>query len=448
LREKEERAASPTTTPGDWQLPSSPNAAATSNTAINTSGVNSPSAASPGGSETATPGRQQSLEHTNSTGSMLSKNSALFRSRKYTAEESEIKSDLDSCLAELAHTSKENEDLLEQKAELEAEVIRYKALFGESVRKQKVLEMQLEQNLVNSTISPAQLQASMEEVTELSRRVVQREPLPIPKDVDEYISHAGLSAEESEADASKSSQRQAIAATASLDKSGLLLKKWTATGDSVVDKLSRLEESVRMSEASGESVSVQPRRPRKSHNNNNNNDSSALYYSAMEQQQQQQGEEGGEDVHHHQRHSSGQQADGNVLLAPQLMHHASASGNKHFNHHNNHVDNHHNNNSINSLHHDGFYNGGYSESDNSSPGFPESGVRGSRNATARQQQQQQQRMTRNTGPQYLSPTGSSTGNHHQQQQHRPPLQKSYTTSTSAPRGGRKAPLPKQNSARR
>jgi hypothetical protein len=47
---------------------------------------------------------------------------------------------------------------------------------------------------------------------------------------------------------SQASQRNAIAATAAIDKSGLMLQKWAMTGDSIIDKLSRLENSVQRME--------------------------------------------------------------------------------------------------------------------------------------------------------------------------------------------------------
>lgn len=44
-----------------------------------------------------------------------------------------------------------------------------------------------------------------------------------------YLEEMGLGEDESELDGSKASQRNAIAATAAMDRSGLMLQKWAMT---------------------------------------------------------------------------------------------------------------------------------------------------------------------------------------------------------------------------
>lgn len=44
-----------------------------------------------------------------------------------------------------------------------------------------------------------------------------------------YLEQVGLGEDESELDGSKASQRNAIAATAAMDRSGLMLQKWAMT---------------------------------------------------------------------------------------------------------------------------------------------------------------------------------------------------------------------------
>ncbi|KAJ1412142.1 hypothetical protein B484DRAFT_422924 [Ochromonadaceae sp. CCMP2298] len=171
---------------------------------------------------------------------------------KRQSETAELKADLDACLGELAHSSKENEDLRAQNEELKREVERFQSLFGEAIRQQKLLELQLEQDLVYSTVTPEQLQASMEDTAALADLISGQGALPVSEEVDAYLGEVGLGSQEADGDVTIASQRTAVAATAAFDKSGLLLKKWSMSGDSIVDKLSRFEQQVRRNEAQGE----------------------------------------------------------------------------------------------------------------------------------------------------------------------------------------------------
>jgi hypothetical protein len=56
----------------------------------------------------------------------------------------------------------------------------------------------------------------------------------------------------------QASQRNAIAATAAIDKSGLMMQKWAMTGDSIIDKLSRLENRVQRMEGNFQKPATAP----------------------------------------------------------------------------------------------------------------------------------------------------------------------------------------------
>jgi hypothetical protein len=119
------------------------------------------------------------------------------------------------------------------------------ALLAQRNRYIELLEVQLEQSYIFGSISSDQMVQSLKDMMAVSSVVQAHKPLPLSKQTDEFLVENGLSADDAERSIFRMSQRSAIAATAAVDKSGMMVKKWQLAGDSILDKLNQFENSIR-----------------------------------------------------------------------------------------------------------------------------------------------------------------------------------------------------------
>lgn len=64
------------------------------------------------------------------------------------------------------------------------QAIKYKNLFAECLRQQKLLEIQLEQNLIYNTISSEQMAESIHDMMLVSAQIDSKEPLRVSKQIE------------------------------------------------------------------------------------------------------------------------------------------------------------------------------------------------------------------------------------------------------------------------
>eukprot|EP01034_Spumella_vulgaris_P026698 gene26698-33320_t len=121
---------------------------------------------------------------------------------------------------------------------------KYNALLSESLKRQKLLELQVAQSLVYGTLSAEQIAQSNSELAAISARLQSDQPIQVSPELNSYMHSVGLDSSDVKHDRTKLSQRTAITASAAVDKSGVIVQKWASAGDSVVNKLSRFEEHI------------------------------------------------------------------------------------------------------------------------------------------------------------------------------------------------------------
>lgn len=109
------------------------------------------------------------------------------------------------------------------------QLARYKALYADSAHHERLLETQLEQYLLHSTVTAEFMEESMNDMILVSNQISSNQPIQVSESTNVYLEEMGLGEDESELDGSKASQRNAIAAAAAVDRSGLMLQKWAMT---------------------------------------------------------------------------------------------------------------------------------------------------------------------------------------------------------------------------
>lgn len=109
------------------------------------------------------------------------------------------------------------------------QLARFKALYADSARHERLLETQLEQYLLHSTVTAEFIEESMNDMMFVSNQITANQPIQVSDSTYVYLDELGLGEDQSDADGSKASQRNAIAAAAAVDRSGLMLQKWAMT---------------------------------------------------------------------------------------------------------------------------------------------------------------------------------------------------------------------------
>eukprot|EP01035_Chromulina_nebulosa_P032906 gene32906-44015_t len=178
------------------------------------------------------------------------------------AENEELKSELEALTKqlEIANTQKE---------EQQKELARLQEVNAETIRAQKLLELMLEQQYLlkpPASSAPQEAQGGKAVPTEenskpmpsveallsmVSDAVLKKQVhvLKATQETDSYLQRVGLSEAEAKGNVLKVAQRQSTIAAATMDRTGKLLQKWEWTGDPVLNKLLRLEDSLQIAEA-------------------------------------------------------------------------------------------------------------------------------------------------------------------------------------------------------
>lgn len=60
-----------------------------------------------------------------------------------------------------------------------AQVARYKALYADSARHERLLETQLEQYLIHSTVTAEFMEESMNDMLYVSKQIAENQPIPV-----------------------------------------------------------------------------------------------------------------------------------------------------------------------------------------------------------------------------------------------------------------------------
>lgn len=149
------------------------------------------------------------------------------------AENEELRSDLETALQQLSEAHREKEKATDENRHLREQLSRCKTALEESIRKQTLLETQLQQSLVYNVLSADQLAASMESLltvpVSLGGSTQQQQPSEGEHGVVEVSSFN--SSDHYRLDRflfclTQTSPSIAIAASAAVDKSGDVLRKW------------------------------------------------------------------------------------------------------------------------------------------------------------------------------------------------------------------------------
>lgn len=125
------------------------------------------------------------------------------------------------------------------------QVTRSRVLLAESLKRQSLLEIQVQQNCVYGVMGADQLVQALQDALSVAARLTSAQPLSVSPELSRYMDAVGLSASEAREDKlkvrrsflrsatlslthwlSKSSLRAAVSASASADRSGLMVQKW------------------------------------------------------------------------------------------------------------------------------------------------------------------------------------------------------------------------------
>ena len=132
----------------------------------------------------------------------------------------------------------------------------------EVLKREEYALMQLNTLMSMSAITNEQITQSMKDAVEVTINVKSGVPIPIPQEVDDYLTQIGLSDEIAASNSVFAAQRKALSAAVKVDASGTVLRKWDIQGDTALEKLKRLEE--RLQKLAGDSTNAEnPAKPQK-----------------------------------------------------------------------------------------------------------------------------------------------------------------------------------------
>ena len=202
------------------------------------------------------------------------------------AENSDLVADLDLALQELQEATAERERLENMSLSVETQLRDMKQLVLHSVRRQQLLELQMQQTLLSESVTPQQAAAYKSAVAGIAEKVKARERIEVPMEVEDYLFEVGLGLDALKGTAvdgeggggggtdtdqmggdgtdvggeggavgqlsadgldlqTKRSMRVAITAVAALGPTGpTLLKKWAMQGAGALQRLRHFEEKL------------------------------------------------------------------------------------------------------------------------------------------------------------------------------------------------------------
>eukprot|EP01038_Epipyxis_sp_PR26KG_P007064 gene7064-9642_t len=138
--------------------------------------------------------------------------------------------------------SKEESLLMKKEnVQLKIQIQKLKDLLSESVRKHRLYELQIQQLSAFSTVSNEQLIQTENDIAVVVMAMQSQEKIEISSDLESYLSNHGLNEDET-MDNIQQSQRSAITIANTIDRSGVILRKWDLMGDSAIEKLMRFED--------------------------------------------------------------------------------------------------------------------------------------------------------------------------------------------------------------
>jgi hypothetical protein len=128
-----------------------------------------------------------------------------------------------------------------EKASLARQLQEAESQRSDAERRAAHAELQLQQVLVSSSMTPEQTSRAANAARDVGMRIMEGRPLDRASTSAAAQTVAALNTPSLEELASPDAARTAIEAAAAVDYTGVVLKKWSLQGESGVDKLRRLE---------------------------------------------------------------------------------------------------------------------------------------------------------------------------------------------------------------